>query len=331
VSRQLLEYHPVVGYRFIPHLRARVPHEGGGYLVRANGAGFRSNREFVPGKAPGVRRVLLFGDSFSAGDGVSNEKRWGDLLETLVPALEVYNYALPGTGTDQQYLVFRELARGIEHDVLLLAVLVENIRRVAARYRVYVDDRGQEVCYAKPYFERVDGALELHHVPPRKEPVPRAELPAEQAPFVDRGGRFPALRRIVGAMGLREVAQSLTGYQPLPDYDRPDAPAWLLLRAILEQWILGQSKPVLLMAVPLHHYVERTADPTAYQARFRELAEATGATLHDPLPDLWQYPAAQRRRFRFERDVHPTPEGHAALAASIAPVLARVLATEGSS
>jgi lysophospholipase L1-like esterase len=326
VSRQLLEYHPVVGYRFIPHLKARVPHEGGGYLVRTNGAGFRCNREPVAERTPGVRRVLLFGDSFSAGDGVSNEKRWGDLLETLVPALEVDNFALPGTGTDQQYLTWRELAHGIEHDVLLVAVLVENIRRVVAHYRTYLDDQGREVCYEKPYFERADGALELHNVPPRREPIPSAELAAEQARHVDRGGRFPALRRIVGALGLREVAQSLTGYQPLPDYDRADSPAWLLLRAILERWIGEQSKPVVLMVLPLHQYVEQTADPAAYQARFRELAAATGATLHDPLPDLWGYPAEERRRFRFERDVHPTPAGHAALAASLAPVLERVLA-----
>jgi hypothetical protein len=181
VSRQLLEYHPVVGYRFIPHLKARVPHESGGYLVRTNGAGFRCNREPVAARTPGLRRVLLFGDSFSAGDGVSNEKRWGDLLETLVPALEVYNFALPGTGTDQQYLAWREHAGAIEHDVLLLAVLVENIRRVVAHYRTYLDDQGREVCYEKPYFERKDGALALHNVPPRREPIPSAELAAEQA------------------------------------------------------------------------------------------------------------------------------------------------------
>jgi len=326
VSRQLLEYHPVFGYRFIPHLKARVPHETGGYLVRSNGAGFRCNREFLPAKPAGLRRVLLFGDSFSAGDGVSNDKRYGDLLESLVPALEVYNYALPGTGTDQHYLIWRELARAVEHDVLLVAVLVENVRRVVARYRVYVDDRGRELCYAKPYFERANGKLELRNVPPAREPIAPAELDADQAGFVDRGGRFAALRKLVAAAGLRDVAQSITGYQPLPDYDRPDNPAWLLLREILEQWIREQSKAVILMTIPLYQYVEGTADPAAYQARFREVARATGVTLHDPLPELLQRPAAERRGFRFARDVHPTPEGHAALAASLAPVLERVLA-----
>ena len=92
-----LEYHPVVGLRFIPGLRIRVDHEGGGYLVRTNAAGFRSEREFEPARTDGRTRILLFGDSFTAGDGVSNVHRFGDVLETLVPDVEVYNFGLPGT------------------------------------------------------------------------------------------------------------------------------------------------------------------------------------------------------------------------------------------
>lgn len=324
MSRQLLEYHPTIGYRFIPNLRARVEHESGGYLVRVNSAGFRCNREFARERS-GARRVLLFGDSFSAGDGVSNEKRYGDVLETLIPDLEVYNFALPGTGTDQQYLAYRELAAGIEHDVLLIAVLVENIRRIVAHYRVYVDDQGREMCYAKPYYELGSGGLTLHNVPVRKEPIPAAEMAGDESAHVDRGGRFAALRKVVNALGLREVAQKLSHYQPLPDYDRADSPAWLLMRAILEQWIRGHDKPVVLMPIPLHQYVEGTADARPYQARFRELAAAVGCTLHDPLPDLMQRSAAERRGFRFKHDVHPTPAGHAALAESLAPTLRRML------
>ena len=71
--RQIFEYHPVIAYRFIPGLRARVPDEGGGYLVRVNDSGFRCNHSFVADKKPKVRRILLVGDSFTAGDGVSDE------------------------------------------------------------------------------------------------------------------------------------------------------------------------------------------------------------------------------------------------------------------
>ena len=73
--RQIFEYDPDIGYRYIPGLRARIPHESGGYLIRANEMGFRSTREYVAEKPPGVRRVLLFGDSYTAADGVPNERR----------------------------------------------------------------------------------------------------------------------------------------------------------------------------------------------------------------------------------------------------------------
>ena len=42
------------------------------------------------------------GDSFTAADGVSNRQRYSDLLEARLPGIEVYNFGLPGTGTDQQ-------------------------------------------------------------------------------------------------------------------------------------------------------------------------------------------------------------------------------------
>jgi len=104
MSRQLFQYPPTIGYHFVPGVRARVAHEGGGYLVRVNASGFRCDREFCRDKPAGIYRVLLFGDSCCAGDGVSNGQRYGDLLEQLLPGVEVFNHAISGTGTDQQYL-----------------------------------------------------------------------------------------------------------------------------------------------------------------------------------------------------------------------------------
>ena len=72
MSRSILQYDPVIGHTFIRGLRTRVWHESGGFLMRVNEAGFRSEHEFVREKAPGTFRVLLFGHSFPAGHGVSN-------------------------------------------------------------------------------------------------------------------------------------------------------------------------------------------------------------------------------------------------------------------
>ena len=323
--RQVYEYHPVVGYRFIPNLKARIQHEGGGYLMQVNELGFRSNRAFHKPATPGMRRVLVFGDSFTAGDAVANHQRYTDLIEASLPGTEVYNFGISSTGTDQQFLAWREFARDIEHDVLVIAVFVENVRRILARYRPHRDAAGVERLYAKPYFTLDHGRLALHQVPPAAQPFDMQDLSPQEQAKVDLGGRFPLLRTIVTRLGARGAVQRMTHYQPLPDYDTPGTPGWRLMRAILLQWIGEHAGPAVLMPLPLPQHLDQVCDARPYQARFADLAREAGCTLHDPLPELLAYDKQQRRRFRWETDIHYTPDGHRALAASLAPVLTRLL------
>jgi hypothetical protein len=325
MTRQLFESHPRIGYRFIPGIKARVPHEAGGYLLKTNDVGFRCGRDASPKRGAGRRRVLVFGDSFTAGDGVSNGKRYSDLLELRLPDLDVLNFGLPGSGTDQQYLAYEEYARDLEHDVLVISPLVENIRRVNSRYRYFKDAGGRKLM-AKPYYELVSGKLELRNVPVSALPLKEEDLPEGEGAKIDRGGRFHGLRQAATKLGLKAAAQRLLRYQPVPEYDRPDGPAWMLMRAILERWIREHNEPVILMPLPLYQHVEGTSDPSAYQARFRELAADTSCLLHDPLPDLRTYSSKERRAFRFPKDIHPTSALHQAIASSLAPALAGVLA-----
>ena len=330
MTRNVFRYHPTYGFHFIPGVKARIPHEGGGYLLRANAAGFRSDREFGGERTPGHRRALLFGDSYTAGDGVSNGARYGDLLEKYVPGLEVYNYGLPGTGTDQHYLVYRDVAGQIEHDLVIIAVLVENIRRVVARYRLFEAAEGKRVALAKPYFT-LEGteSLSLHNVPVPRGELSLDELPPGERQHVDQGGDLPLVRRALNLLGpgVKSMLQSAIGQNPLPAYDSPSDPAWRLVRAIIARWVSEANVPVLLVPLPLYHYVEGFADPTSYQARFAELARETGAVLHDPLPDLLALPPAERRALRFDRDVHPTPLAHDRLARSLAAAVAPLIDT----
>jgi hypothetical protein len=327
--RQVFEYHPTVGYRFIPGLRARLENETGGYLLRVNQQGFRSEREFQEKKADASFRVLLFGDSFTAGDSVSNRERYSDVLEELVTGLEVYNFGLSGTGTDQQYLTWREMGNAYEHDLLVIAVLVENIRRVVARYRPYDDGSGRHRLFAKPYFDLgPNDALELRHVPVPRDPIDEDALSVADRSHVDRGGNLALLRATANALGgrVKEGLQRLTRYQPLPAYEDPRSNDWRLLRAILKRWTSESKVPTLVVPVPLYQYIEETADPLGYRARFAELVEWPHVTVHDPLADFRRASKAERRSYRFERDVHLTPAGHRILARSLAPIIERLRA-----
>lgn len=322
MNRAQYEYHPTIGYKFIAGLKSRVQHEGGGYFVKTNNYGFRSDQDYIPEKGT-KKRILVFGDSFTAGDGVSNKFRYTDLLQESLTDTEVYNFGLPGSGTDQQYLLYKEYAPQFDHDLLIISVLVENIRRVNAHFRYYLDAGKEVKVWQKPYFELNNGELILHNTPVNPSPIRLNELNEEEKSRVDTGGKFETLRKLVKRFGLKELLQKIVRFQPVPDFNRASNPEWLLMKAILEKWILESKVPVLLMPIPLFHHVEGVASAKAYQKRFAELSSR--CTIHDPLPDLLKYDAGERRAFRFEKDVHLTSTGHKAIADSLLPALQKIV------
>ncbi|MFC2140618.1 SGNH/GDSL hydrolase family protein [Candidatus Auribacterota bacterium] len=321
--RQILEYHPVIGYRFVPKIKARLPHEAGGYLVRTNNWGFRSEYDFF--KAKGDKfRILLFGDSYTAGDGVSNGKRYSDFLEKELDDVEVYNFGLPGTGTDQQYLTFLEYGKDIEFDLLVIGLQVENIRRIVVQNRVYQNENGESVVYEKPYFSLHQGELKLNNVPPKKEGIPLSAFSKSSNSEMDRGGRFQLLRKMINRLGLRDLVQKLTGYNPLPEYDSKENEAWKLMAALIKKWTKAQEKPVVVMTIPLYQHVEETSSAVSYQERFKELNQGGQFILYDPLDDFLSFSKKERMKFRFGKDVHFTEEGHQVIAHSLAKVVKKL-------
>lgn len=324
-TRNLFRYDPDVGFTFIPNITVRVPHETGGYLVRTNALGFRSDR-LPTADAGSARRIFVFGDSFTAGDGVSNGMRFSDQLEKLIPNSEVHNFGLSGSGTDQQFIIFQKFARSLPCHLVIVAVLVENIRRITSQFRPAHTQDGRLLFHAKPYFELDGGNLKRFHSPVPEVPVSADDLAAGKPDAtVDTGGRYPALRRLVRSLGMKEALQRLTGYQPVPDFDSKTSPAWLLMRAILTAWRDASKAPIMVVPLPLYQHVEETADATAYRKRFSELASECHIPVHDVLPDLQRYELAERRRFRFPTDVHLTPLGHRAIAESLAPAVKAIL------
>ena len=334
----LLSYHPRIGYTYTQSVTSRVPFENGGYLVRTNATGFRSDCEFSSLRNQSKSRALLFGDSMTSGDGVSNPQRFSDLLQKMIPDLEVFNYGLAGGGTDQHFIAYSEFG-SVQNDLLIIAVNVENISRVNARFLEFQDANGKDVFYAKPYFEIEKNALTLKNVPVPKRPWTKETLPREEISHVDCADRlFPGLQNFVKQfaslrflrqmaikMGLRDLVQAALKTDRVPGYETADNPSWLILRRVLEEWIIQAPVPVLLVPIPSWTHYSGSSDPTGYQTRFRELASDLGCLYHDPLPHLMTHSPEERRSFRFKQDIHFSPKGHQALAESLAPVVGEIL------
>ena len=139
------------------------------------------------------------------------------------------------------------------------------------------------------------------------------------------------LRQAVNAMGshVKQFAQKVTSYQPLPEYDDPEGEGWKLMKAILVKWIGEAKRPIVICPIPLYQYIEGTASPEGYRARFAELEEIEGVVVHDPLDDFLAHPADARREFRFPEDCHLTPAAHQVLAESLAPRIQELMSRAG--
>ena len=93
------------------------------HLMETNSVGARCRHEIGPtGEAV---KILFIGCSSAAGDNVSNLDRFSDVLEELIPRVVSHNYALSGSGHDQQLLIHREFASLIDPDVLVLDAIPE--------------------------------------------------------------------------------------------------------------------------------------------------------------------------------------------------------------
>jgi lysophospholipase L1-like esterase len=314
----------------MPNMRLRKHFADGVFSYHTNSTGFRDSREFHRQRLPGTKRILVLGDSFTEGGCVNDGDRYTDLLSESLD-VEVYNFGLFGTGTDQQYLIYDEIARMYEHDLVVVGVWVENIRRNISASRIHSDHAGRRVLTPKPYYELDDDALVLHNQPvPR--PIPLEAAGAPQMDGVDpgtlgRSGLKGAAANVVTRLGPtpKRLVQRAMRWQPYPEYDDPAGDPWRLTRRILERWADESNTPVVVMPIPVYQYIERTASADAVRARFAELHDPPALYVHDPLPDLWSESKDVRRGFRFPNDHHFTPAGHRALANSLEPLLSRLI------
>ncbi len=150
------QHDPVLGWR----LRAdfSLERREADYTGRetTNSLGFRTP-EIALDAAPGVRRIVILGDSHSEGYTVGDDETLARLLERdLGPNLEVISLGVGGYSTDQELLSYVEVGRRFRPDLVVLQFCSNDIAfNVADHYW-----RGN-----KPRFVRYGELLMLRGVP----------------------------------------------------------------------------------------------------------------------------------------------------------------------
>lgn len=328
--RSQFRYHERFGYWFRSNLRIRIPGDDRGgilsYVIETNSVGARCRHEPLP-KHSERKRVLLIGCSMSAGDRVSNKNRFSDLLEENLGWLECHNYALSGSGNDQQHLVHEEFSPAVEPDILVLSPYTGCIgRNLANQKQTYDPLTDSVVTRPKPYYLIEDGKLVLCNIP-----VPRRAT----AQVFETKNAQPRNRPVVFnprrlALAARRWLQNVgsSGRAPHhPEYAMPGHPARELARALLLATLRASvAKRKLLVPIPAP---TEAVDPgrARYHSFFSQVADEGEAEYVNPIDHFSGLSKTDRMRLYFPHDGHLTEYGHDAIQRVLKPVFDRLAAT----
>lgn len=156
-------YDPTKGWTLRPGLQHVTL--GGEKFLNSNSKGLRGKVEYSYEKPPDKTRILIFGDSLTFGEGVSDTETYSYYLQEMLPSAEVLNFGVHGYGHDQMLIYLKEEAAKYSPDIVILGFVYLDMRRNMLEFR----------DYAKPRFELVNDRLKLKNVP-----VPPPELTLEK-------------------------------------------------------------------------------------------------------------------------------------------------------
>ena len=335
-SKPYIQHDPKVGYIYRPEtcLDLRDP-SGRPYRLTINRDGLRSNKRYSLRKPAGKFRILAFGDSYCAGQYLNNEERFSERMEELCPSLEVLNFGLEGTGTDQQLLLFEQYGMRYDFDLVMVCPFIENIRRNRASYRTALDPvSGRRVLVPKPRFEIVEGHLKLQGVPVPARKIALEDAGPDLLAQTDAGGsngassmvaRFKsAANNILSMLRLKGILYQVIPHEPFLEYKSVSSRDWLLMVAILKRFKeLAGPRPLVVAPLVYDSYM-RYRMACNYIKRFTELEKNARVHFINVLPYFRRLSRQEIDNCFLSGDCHYSPFGHQILARAIATELHRL-------
>lgn len=342
---KISDFDPELGFAHVPGaegwwVNIAVPFEFRTY-VKISSQGLR-DREFDLEKPPGVRRVLLLGDSLVDGLEVSLEDTFAKQLERLFREsgrdVEVINGGHYGYGTDQELLFYRHRGRQFQPDVVMLCFTMNDIE----------DNLLIESLGPKPFFELgPDGELQLKNfpvTPPERQDLSRASL-LERIKHIlytqTKLYRFAGYQIKQQLPWLRDL---LVGFRIMDKMTEPgpseatasdhDERGWALTQALvleLRKEVESSGAEFVMVIMPVHGQFAPAArtpgwDATKWNDRLVGLGEDTGMRCLDLYSVFRSLVAQGRSKWLFyPRDGHPTSAGHLRIAEELYDYLSKGL------
>jgi hypothetical protein len=284
---------PVIGHRGRPGYEGRFVRPEFDVRVAHDEHGFR--RPAVPVE-PGrcERNVLIYGDSFVWGWGVSEGELFTERLAESRPDLCVYNFGINASGTAMQYTLFVNEHEEMLSDGDTVVVIFhdtdfsDNVRGPTLQGRV------------------VDGQVQTVVVRDRLAHPARRWL-KENSYLVNLGAHVSDLRSLTRKR-RRDEARS----RRILD-DAADSPEMIVTRHYLQAFrdaVEARGARLLVSIVP--------GDDPAFAAALARIAGESGVEFYDVTDEFRDAASAGGPALRFPLDEHWTPEGHRLIARLLA-------------
>ncbi len=145
-------------YIFNSELGWTVRPNGDNRVFQSNGAGIRAAREYPVAPAPGIIRILTFGDGLTHGSFVMNNRTWQEITGMLNHRFEVLNFGVDGYGPDQAFLRYRQEAGAWGHHVAILGITPANLDRLVSVFLPFCDNR-TGMPLTKPRYTLDEGSM----------------------------------------------------------------------------------------------------------------------------------------------------------------------------
>lgn len=163
VTSPLFRNHPTLGNTFRPNFAddVFVPESARAVHLRFNREGVRGP-DWIEQKPPGTWRIAILGDSMMAAVATDEDKTAAAQLQKLLNEshqgqAEVLNFGISGYSTGQELVMYREIVRKYEPDVVLCAFCVlndfgDNSKDLTKlSHRVYFDVNDQDELVPLPF------------------------------------------------------------------------------------------------------------------------------------------------------------------------------------
>ena len=314
------EPHPLVGSRGKPNFCGRLRQRDFDVVIRHNELGFRQ-QETYPEMTAAKHDAYILGDSFVWGYGVGQDDAFSNRLSRLLPDRRVHNFGLAGSGTVEQYLIFRHYVYDALRpgDTVVLAFFGndfgDNVGRFDDRVHAAVEGGEIKLVYPPPPSAWLRVKSKLKDVSALFNLaafcIDRAWTPSAVTVRAQRNS--PALEKIAKDTSDDSPQVKITRHFLAElKHDCDSRQVRLIVAYVPGQSELGEDDVSSTEDLA-------PAENPAYRAAFFRIAAALGLETLDLLPDMLAAKRADAaRRLTFEHDFHWNPHGHEIAARTIA-------------